>query len=242
LCVTALAKPLEAQQNAVTNQYQVVLFPHYPVKGALSGFSEFSYANDPDGRFSSVYGEFPGFTYGPKKWLQLWTGFRVTYTNNEVKSDTLELRPFVGVKFFFAGTNRVNLYNYTRYEYRSTYTHGMAKWSHNSRIRSRFGIEIPLASAERVWKPKTFYALVDAEAFYQFNDSNWNQVRLRAGLGYVTHDRVRIEFTYGAQFGRSAPDADLLYNRNLFRLEIRVGLKRGLLARIWNPRQAPPAD
>jgi hypothetical protein len=60
-------------------------------------------------------------------------------------------------------------------------------------------------------------------------------VRFRAGLGYVTEDRIRIEFIYHTQWGQASGSDSLVYNENIFRLNIKVGLKRGLLDRVWNP-------
>ena len=69
-------------------------------------------------------------------------------------------------------------------------------WEYSHRLRSLFGVEVPLTSRERAWKPKTWYALGGAEPFFGFETHQIDQLRLSAGIGRVLTDRLRVEFTY----------------------------------------------
>src|SRR5262249_36128032 len=151
-------------------------------------------------------------------WFQIWTGLLSSYTVNQFKADQWELRPYVGAKIFLPNKRRMNLYNYTRYEYRCTQDRDNRDWSTSQRISNRFGAEIPLTSIEKAWQPKTFYLMADSELFFQFDKMAPNAWTVRGGVGYVTHDRLRLELTYSTRFDRKSADAPLEYDANVFRL------------------------
>ena len=155
------------------------------------------------------------------------------YTDNRGAADQFEFRPYIGPKLFLPNKLQWNIYNYTRYEFRDIYDLDSHKWEGIHRLRSRFGLEIPLASRERAWKPKTFYAITDVEPFFRFDKDVVDPLRTRAGLAYVLNDHVRIEFTYTAEFTRpGAGSSSLDYTGNIFRLNIKFGLAKGILDRI----------
>jgi uncharacterized protein DUF2490/uncharacterized protein DUF202 len=138
-------------------------------------------------------------------------------------------------EFALTNKHKINLYNFTRYEYRRTKDRATDQWTTVHRIRSRFGAEIPLTSLEKAWKPKTFYGIGDVEPFFRSDKKALDPFRLRAGLGYVANDRLRVEFIYHAQFGRATTDDPLEYNQNIFRLNFKLGLHQGILDRNQNP-------
>jgi hypothetical protein len=144
------------------------------------------------------------------------------------------LRPFVGLKLFVPNDAKLNLFNYTRYEDRNIENLATHNWDHTSRIRSLFEIDVPLSSCERTWKPKSWFALVSAEPFYVFNEPGINELRVGAGLGYVLSQRVRIEFTYYADFTRPN-NGELTYTENIFLINFRFSLHEGLLGALLNP-------
>lgn len=233
------ASRVAAQQTPVTNEYRVTVFPHFPIKGKVSGFSYVGYVANPDSHYSLYYLGIPGLTYRVNEYVQLWGGAYYIYTNNHTfkngKQDTLELRPFVGAKLFLPNKIKWNIYNFTRLEFRETYSHSTKDWANVERLRSRFGVEIPLRSHEEAWKPRTFYAMVTLEPLYRFDNDLVDPMRYQFGFGYITHDRVRLEFLYYANLSRVAPTNDLEFAQNIFRLNIKVGLKQSLLSAIRNP-------
>ena len=40
-------------------------------------------------------------------------------------------------------------------------------WNNYSRLRVRFGVEMPFSKGEKAWKPGNFYGLADAEPYIQ---------------------------------------------------------------------------
>jgi hypothetical protein len=168
--------------------------------------------------------------------VQVWTGLIGIYTDNEVTVDRLELRPLVGVKLLVPNKKKINLYNFFRYEYRAIDDRGGGtNWSVVHRVRNQSGIEIPLTSLESAWKPRTFYALADVEPYFRFDRSAVHPLRIRGGIGYVVDERIRVELIYHAQFTRPGGDGPLTYTDNIFRVSVKVGVKKGFLQRVMNP-------
>jgi len=108
-------------------------------------------------------------------------------------------------------------------------------WNASHRIRSRFGVEIPLSSGDRAWQPKTWYALADVEPYYRFDRHAVDPLRVRGGIGYVINDRIRTEFIYHAEFTRPAGSSGLEFTDNILRLNIKIGLTMGIIGRLQNP-------
>ena len=125
-----------------------------------------------------------------------------------------------------------SLYNFTQYEYRATLNLDTHDWSSDNRIRSRFEVDIPLSTTKQAWQPRTWFSITSIEPFYDFNESEINQLRVSGGLGYVLSKRAHLEFLYYAQFSRHDGGA-LEYNENIFRLNLKISLGRS-----GNPQDA----
>jgi len=240
----AVGAPLRAQSPDhvnVTDEYRFTLFPHYPITGKVSGFGYAGWVTNPESDYDLWYLGTPGFIYQAKPWLQVWTGLFLIYTDNTTaingREDTLELRPFVGAKIFLPNRLKWNIYNLTRLEFRQTYHHDTHEWTNVERLRSRFGVEIPLASLDKAWQPRTLYAVANAEPMYRYDRDEIDPARAQVGIGYIAHHQVRAEFLYYANWGRVAPDNDLHFNQNIWRLNVKVGLSHRLLGRVLEPGQ-----
>jgi len=245
ICCTATfwAVPLFAQssddETNVTNEYRLTVFPHYPIAGNLSGFGYLGWVKNPESDYTLWYAGFPGLIYTFKPWLQGWAALLAIYTDNYTnlngKEDTLELRPFVGAKLFLPNTLKWNIYDFTRLEFREVYHHDTHAWTHTERLRIRLGVEIPMTSRENAWKVKTFYLIANTEPMYRFDKDDIDPARVQFGLGWVMNTRIRPELLYYANWGRVGPDNTLVFNENILRLNIKVGLNHALLGNIWNP-------
>jgi len=233
LCLLSF-QPSYGQSDPATNEYRVTIVPSHPITESVTGFGHLSYSNDPQSNRSTYALGYPEISYTARPWFQIWGGVRGIYTDNQGTEDTFELRTFIGPKFFIPNKRKMTIFNYTRYEARNIYDHGAHDWTLNNRIRSRFGAEIPLTSVVNAWKPKTFYTLIDVEPFWQ-SGAGLNMVRFCAGLAYIPDDHIRLEFIYHTQWGQEAGNDALVYNQNIFRVNIKVGLKHGLLDKVSNP-------
>lgn len=222
---------LGAQEDSVVgNEYRLTLSPHHAIKGDLIGFSQLEYRDNPEQDYRAYQVLWPGLTYSVRAWFQLSGGLLTRYTDNGQSADTLELRPFAGVQFLVANTMKWNFYNATRYEFRDTEDLTTHEWTGYGRLRSRFGIKIPLTAREQAWQSKTWYALAEVEPCYRFDDDTIDPLFVRGGIGRVLSDRIRLELVYSAQFTRSN-EGPLQYSNNIFQLNIKLGLGKGILQR-----------
>jgi len=216
----------------IGNEYRLTLFPYYSIATNTAGFGYLGYLNNPDKDFQTYYlGK--GLNHFLTPAVQLWGGLISTYTDDELKADQLELQPFGGVKLFLPNKIKWNIYNFTRYEYRALQNLETYDWNNHSRIRTRFGVELPLASREKAWQPKTWYAMADVEPYYRFDKDMVDPFRVRGGLAYIVNDRVRVEFIYHAQFTRPAGSSSLEYTDNIFRLNFKLALDQRVLGRVF---------
>lgn len=151
------------------------------------------------------------------------------------KANTLELRPFGGFKIFLPNHFKWYIYNYSRFEFRDTQNQDTYQWSSYSRVRSQFGVNIPLASRANAWQPNTFYATAFVEPIYRFDTDQVNPVYFSAGLGYIINHRLRVEFTYYDELTRPTTDSSLQQTYNIFELNLKIDLGRGILERLNNP-------
>lgn len=234
LPVLAAAPVMRAADDDLSNEFRFTLSPHHTIQGDFTGSGELGYYWNPEADYET-YTLMWGLTYGPARWVQLTAGLRGLYTDNEASADKFEVRPFAGVKLFLPNELNWHIYNNTRFEYRDTENLDTDDWSGYGRIRSRFGVEFPLASRGHPWGPKTWYGLADVEPYYRFDKSTIDPVLVRGGVGYVVNDRMHIELIYHAQFSRPADGGSLEHTENIFRLNLKIGLREGLLRRLQNP-------
>jgi hypothetical protein len=211
----------------VANEYRITAYPSYPISEKLTGFGYIGWVNKPDADYQSYYLG-TGTFYRAAKAVQLWVGLISAYTDNTERSNLLELRPFTGVKFLGMSAKKWRYYNWTRYEMRLTETLDTDAWKTVHRVRNQTRLEIPLAPTARAWTPKSWYVLSDVEPIYRSDTSTIDPLRLRAGVGYIASSRLLVEFQYYAQYTR--PDSGLKYTDNIFRLNLKITSKRGLLS------------
>ena len=223
-------------QDDIGNEYRITLFPSHKITEKITGFAYLGYVWNPEKNYQTYYLGWPAACYTPKPWLQIWGGLVGLFTHNESSSDKLELRPFIGSKFFVPNKIKWNIYNFTRYEFRATQDRETRNWKNTSRLRSRFGVEFPIASPERAWQPRTFYGLADVEPYYRFDRGQFDPFRIRGGVGYIMKSvPVRIEFIYHAQFTHPSGSSGLKFTDNIFRLNIKIGLNKGIIGALQNP-------
>jgi len=223
-------------QEDIGNEYRITLFPSHKVTDNIGGFGYLGYVWNPEKNYQTYYLGWPCATYTPKTWMQFWGGLIGAYTNNEDKSDLLELRPFAGVKLFLPNNLKWNIYNFTRYEYRALQDRETKDWNNYGRLRVRFGAEIPFTKREKAFQPRSLYGLADIEPYFRF-DKNWvDPMRIRAGIGYVMKSvPIRIEFIYHAQFTQPDKESGLGYTDNIYRVNIKLGMHKGILGSLYNP-------
>jgi hypothetical protein len=223
-----------AQGDDLSDEFRFTISPYHDIRGNLSGAAELGYYWNPERDKQTYTVLWPDLNYRAADWVQFRAGLRTLYTDTKATADRLELRPFAGVKLFVPNEIKWNIYNYTRYEDRVIQNTDTHDWTPTQRLRSRFGVEIPLTSRAKAWQPRTWYGLTDVEPFYRFDTDRIDPLRVRGGLAYVVNTRVRVEFIYNAQFTRPAGRGGLEHTENLIHLNIKLALNKGILQRLFD--------
>ncbi|MBL9116157.1 MAG: DUF2490 domain-containing protein [Verrucomicrobiaceae bacterium] len=218
----------QVRASDINDEYRLTILPFYPFSKELVGFGYLGFVPSWDKDYMNYYAG-AGFTYDVNSWLQTWTGLIGSYTDDWDSSNKLEIRPFVGAKFFLPNELGWNIFAFPRYEYRMLQDVESNEWDYVHRARLRLGVEIPLTSKENGFKPKTWYAIADVEPMYRFDVDRIDPFRVRAGLGYVIGGGKKIEFIYHAQWTRPE-NGGLEYTDNIFRINIKFPLGKGPLA------------
>ena len=223
------AAPAATRAADVTNEYRLTAYPSYRLAEEWIGFGYVGIVAKPEADYSSYYlGK--GAFYTPENWLQLWSGLIGVYTNfTNQNSNTLEVRPFVGVKFIDMTEGwKWRYFNWTRYELRLIDTLDTGSWNSISRVRSQFRVEIPLASADRAWTPKTWYVYPEVEPIWRSDTGQIDPLRVRLALGYVANPRLLVEFQYYLEFTQPTGSGLVLTN-NIWRLNFKVSTDKSAL-------------
>jgi hypothetical protein len=222
--------------NDITNEYRLTLVTSKPITDKVILFQYLGLVKSKNKGVGTLYYSPPGIVYRAKPWLELWGGLFGLYNKLENAKNSWELRPLVGVKLYVPNKKKINLYNFTRYEYR------FINQDHNTktqpRLRNRFGLEAPL-SKRRAWTPKTFYALGDVEPIWRLDDKYMSVFRIRAGLGYIWSKKWRTELIYHSEFTKSSKTDPMSFTGNIFRLNIKLNLPR---REKTNDNQVPDID
>lgn len=223
------AWPSEPRAADVTNEYRLTAYPSYRLAEEWIGFGYVGIVAKPDADYSSYYlGK--GAFYVPTDWLQLWAGLIGVYTNyTNQNSNTLEVRPFVGVKFIDMTEGwKWRYFNWTRYELRLIDTLDTDSWKTIQRVRSQFRIEAPLTGPEQAWTPKTWYAFAEVEPIWRSDTGQIDPLRTRLALGYIATQRVLVEFQYYAEFTQPS-GSGLAWTNNIWRLNFKVSTSASVL-------------
>jgi len=204
------------------NEYRLTTVTSMPLSEKYILFSYLGYVVSPSSRVKSLYFSPPGLIIRPKPWIELWGAVFGIYNENEEVYDTLEVRPLVGVKLYVPNTLKMNMFSWTRFEYRRFSTNGSRSNNSVPRLRNRLGIEFPMRQAT-AWNPGTLYGLADVEPVYRYDEARLDYTRLRGGIGYVLNKTWRAEFIYHAQY--QGPDGSKKdFGQNIWRLNIKLNL------------------
>lgn len=226
---------VRAADDDDSDKYRITLDIHHPIWSDLTGVVDLGYRWDPDLDYQTYAVLWPGLIYSPSKWAQVSAGLWTFYTDNQRGADNLELRPYAGLKLFLPNKLNWNIYNDTHYEFRDAENIATHDWSSYSRIRSQFGLEIPLTSREQAWHPKTWYARADVEPYYRFDQNTVDPLRVEVAIGHIWSNRFRWELSYIAQFSRAPGGGSLGFNENIISLNLQIGLKELLLQQLKDP-------
>ena len=138
----------------------------------------------------------PTYERSVGKHVNLITTLRFFYT---LQNDTLrsfEVRPILGIRFFFTPDFRLQTKLTLRYEHRFLTDIGEKGWLNSTRVRVRPELTFPI-NKESVSFDNMLYALTDVEFFFTLDQNVKevfsNRIRSRFGLGYRFSYNFRLE-------------------------------------------------
>jgi len=219
--VSILMPNVATAQEEINEEYRVTFVPTYPVSKKIFLTTYLGYVNIPDLKQVNYYLGAPLLvTYRPNPVIEFMAGAFIVFSRPKEGLDNNEFRPLAGVKLYLPNDHHLNIYNWTRYEYRSFhYMDDESLDNVKNRLRNRIGLEIPLS--KNAWQPKTLYALTDFEFFYTFEKKYFDRFRERLGLGYILDPHWRVELIYHIQMLRASKDENPVWTDNILRLNIK---------------------
>jgi hypothetical protein len=89
----------------------------------------------------------------------------------------------------------------------------------------------------RMRKVKTFYAIANTEPMYRFDKNDLDPLRVQMGVGTNRKSPRSSRVALLRNWGRVAPTNNLAFTENIFRLNIKLGVKHSLLREVLNPME-----
>jgi hypothetical protein len=157
-----------------------------------------------------------------RKPSELRGGVGVFYSFNEDASNTLEIRPWLGLLIKRPRIGPLTISNYIRLEERLVDALDERSWSHSTRLRYRVGTKIPLRPATR----KSYWFIpMSFEWFWDVgqgvDDVFSDRLRIDAGVGKIIDYTWTAEFHVIFQEHRDAPDEAFSGQKVIFRFQLK---------------------
>lgn len=157
-----------------------------------------------------------------KKPSELRGGLGVFYNWNEGSSNTLEIRPWLGLLIKRPRIGPLTISNYVRLEERLVDTLDDNEWSHSTRLRYQIGTKIPLRPSTR---EQYFFIPVSFEWFWDVGKEVDNvfadRLRVDVGVGRIFDYVWTAEFHLVLQEARGEQDARFSGENLIFRFQIK---------------------
>jgi hypothetical protein len=221
-------------EEDINSEYRITFVPTYPINKKLFLTSYLGYVKVPSTGAQTYYVGAPLLvTYRPNQVIELMAGAFVVINNLKTGDDNVETRPLAGVKFSLPNAHHLNIFSWTRYEYRSFNYDVDSLDNVKNRLRSRVGIEFPLS--KNAWAPKTYYGFTDFEMFYTIEKGYFDRFRERLGIGYVLDAHWKVEFIYHIQMLKKSKDLNPEWTDNIFRLNIKWSIPHKIHGPIAHP-------
>ena len=136
---------------------------------------------------------------------------------------TLELRPSLGLRYYFRPIRRYYLSFYTQYESRHVENLEDDSWTQTHRLRLRPELKIPF-NRKILNDNKLWYAISEVEWFANLGEQEEffaNRFRISAGIGYRHNDAWRFELVYVWQLSKNTIDDEFNGSSNILRFRVK---------------------
>lgn len=212
-------------QEEIRNEYRFTLVPTYAINKKFYLTTYLGYVSNPDTKTTSYYIGAPCLAiYKPNQIIEAMAGAFLVINKVKGGIDSKEFRPLAGLKLSLPNTHRFNIFNWTRYEYRSFLYEDKNLNKVQNRIRNRIAIEFPIS--KNAWQPKTWYGFSDFEFFYTLEKGYFDRFRQRFGAGYILNSHWRAELIYHIQLIKGSSDTNPVWTDNIFRMNVKWAIPK----------------
>jgi hypothetical protein len=190
--------------------------------------TEFSYQTvlTSDNKWRS-FNATPDIEWSVFRRLDLIGALAIAYTQQNDTTNTFELRPIAGARWYFTPGWRIETRMLIRFEYRNNYVIDTKQWESEGRTRIRAEFLVPI-NKKRYSADHMAYALADGELFFPFknevSERYSNRFRARIGLGYRLNYNWRAEAIYTLQRSRNEIGDSFGTVDNILRLRLKIFL------------------
>lgn len=164
----------------------------------------------------------PSIRWKKHKLWELHGGIGLFFTINVDDVNTLEIRPYQGVKVNWPVLKTIRFNHYLRIEERFNFPTDDWTLEFNLRVRYRFALRADIYSISdesKIFVPASieFFGNIGQQLTEKFS----NRSRLSMGAGYKMNDQWTFEFHFVAQFSRTGDDDKFKTSDRLFQLKVR---------------------
>lgn len=200
----------------------------YPFGGRylLENTAAYSTLLNPENKWWS-FSTSPTFEMSLVRWLDLLSELGIAYTLQQENTNTFEISPMVGGRFFFTQGKKVDMRFVLRYQLRNFKDVESGDWSNSNRTRLRGEVFVCI-NGPNLFTDKLWYALADYEEFivfdHQLEERFANRRRARIGVGYRLSYKHRFELGYTIQNARDEINEEFTGADNVIQLKYKLYL------------------
>ena len=169
----------------------------------------------------------PTFEYTLFTRLDLLSEVGIGYTLQKEGTNSWDIMPMVGGRFFVTQNKRIDTRLVLRYQLRYFRQVEQNDWDVSNRTRLRGEIFVCI-NGPNLFTDKLWYVLADYEEFIvldqQLDERYANRRRARIGLGYRLSYKHRFELTYTLQKSRNEIEGDFQSSDNVIQFKYKMFL------------------
>ncbi len=226
LLLLSQSKTVKAQDDPV-NTTQIWLFWHYNhfFKPGFRYIHDIGYRQEtPHDEWTRIHYR-PGVQYSVGSIVDLTGGVGFWYTIQQILPNSLEIRPWQGVKVNWPHLGRIDFDHYFRLEERfNLYVDDRDAWSFAMRGRYRFNFTIPINNKGIM--DNTLFAKINAEFFMDMGKSIEERYvsdrRYTMGLGYRFTPKWRLELLYVIEQSKAFSSEGFKVNSHIIQFRLRT--------------------
>lgn len=213
--------PTYGQEEIIDHQVWLDVMPHFEINNRLEFYGDGSYRTSTTGDKFRRFVLRPSIRYHWTYELDFLGGLGGFLTLEEVDYNTIELRPYQGVRLNWPNIWRMNFKHRGIVEERFIWNN-QGEFDPNLRFRYRIKTKLPLNKPSMSYK--TLYIPMSYEIFANVGPKEverfHNRARAIVGMGYVFSEKWIGEFEVTFQRSRSTKTDELILSDRIFRFKL----------------------